>query len=90
MTEIKSKRAVEVIRYSFNVNSGIGISLRHAYEAVEGAEQDARERAIKAFRHACNCGDTHSPCEIYEECSAFKIFLKYYDNENQGGKTAEV
>lgn len=48
---------------------------------IEVAEQDARERAIMAFRHACNCGDTHSPCEIYEECSAFKLFLKHYDNE---------
>lgn len=80
MSKIKSQKAKGMIGYSFNVNSCIGVSLKHACEAVESAEQDARERAVKAFRYACDCGDTHSPCEIYEECSTFKIFLKHYDN----------
>ena len=97
MTQIKSEKAkAHIIRMAFYVDKEAMLPRVITYDncstAVELAEQDARERAVRAFRMACKWYDDGRDCCWgmpanpqrkcdRSHCSNLDTFLKHLDNE---------
>jgi hypothetical protein len=84
--QIKSDKAKEYIdlgcaRKGYN-NAVQTLPRQDAEVAVIVAEQDARERAVRAFCKRAGCPTTCLP-GCGRECGGMRDFLKYYDNDNQ-------
>jgi hypothetical protein len=75
---MKSKRAKAQLNYDAGLNRKgyMVIELFKAKGAVELAEQDARERAARAFCASCPMSE-QPPCM----CLRKTEFLKHYDDE---------
>lgn len=88
---MKSKRAdVYMMDDSFDpddycgspINSGSVVQLDTARKAVELAEQDARERAVKTYcKISILCG-AQNACREGMRCRGALEYLNTYDNEN--------
>ena len=84
---MKSHRAEEyILAFEFGGHGGYRvISSANARRAVEQAEQEARERAVKAFCRDCQ-DDANGCAETGEmhgkaDCTSCELFLEIYDNE---------
>ncbi len=81
---MKSKRAERKLSSGFDITTGY-YKGHYAREAIELAEQDARDRAFQAYCNSCidDCGGcVHQSRgnKPWIGCSVAENFLKHYDN----------